>query len=219
MAADIRAARERQFSRYSSLSSVIFEPRPSLGVTDTAVLPSRCSPASINVRPNDVPSRTIPRETREISVSFHGERARDSRRETNRWAVVSSSFFSDLLHRGGQLSREAPDRSLRRLPSVARHYLPLHDPRSVFPSMDLAGRNVIASSWHTGGRCHERTRHYKHRTIERNGRSDCFVLSSASLAGKSGRRVTWTSTVTTRSGLAGSTSSRLSAIYTLRFLM
>lgn len=56
-------------------------------------------------------------------------------------------------------------------------------------------------------------RRYRHRTIEWNDRSDCFVLSSASQAGRPGRRVTWTSMATERLGLVGNTSSRLSGIF------
>lgn len=195
---------------------LIFELRPSL---DVLVTPS-CYLLN-TVQRRSMYGRTFLRvrylEKREKSLSSAKEHATRGKKQTG-WAVVSS-FFSDRSSRGIVVARST-DRSLPssefllRLPSVTRHFLPLHDLRSVFPSDGRRWKERDRAELAYSGRCtreHARPRHYRHRTIERNGRSDCFILSSASLAGRSGRRVTWTSTVTTRSGPAGSTSSRLSS--------
>ena len=153
-------------------------------------------------------------EKRERSLSSAEKEHADWNKQGGQWYLHSSATD----HRGVQLSsREAPT-ALIVVPSLFHVLRPSpgtfcrFDP--FFPRMDdVAWKERDRAELAYGGRCtREHTRHYKHRTIERNGRSDCFVLSSASLAGRSGRRVTWTSTATTRSGPAGSTSSRLSAI-------
>lgn len=135
-----------------------------------------------------------------------------------------SWFFSDQLGN----NRRAKHRpffifqSLRRFPSITRHFCRFWGTDCLWSISNSPPLADFLRTWscRTGGSdirwsVHEGTRacHYGHHTIERNGRSDSFVLSSASLAGRPGRRVTWTSRVTTRLDPAGNTSCRLSAIF------
>lgn len=134
LAADIRVARERQFSCYSSLSS------SSLNFVHLSWTSPLCYLLDI-VQRRSMYGRTflrvpIPRETRKISfLGRKSTRLAARNKQGGQWFLHSSATD----HRGEQLSREPPtalsssSESLRRLPSVTRHFSPLHDPRSVFP--------------------------------------------------------------------------------------
>lgn len=123
-----------------------------------------------------------------------------------------------------QLSHQASDysSSSKRLTSLVYHHQALF-PAFEKPILSLVDRSNASSETDESRRNRRdrrsswRKRHYerryRHRTIEWNDRSDCFVLSSASQAGRPGRRVTWTSMATERLGLVDNTSFRLSGIF------
>lgn len=121
-----------------------------------------------------------------------------------RWAVVSWFFFND---RSYSLSSKVGLTPSRLSPGTFSRS------READPVSDRSQQRIFRDRWESwscraGGNGTRR-----HRTIEWNDRSDCFVLSSASQAGRPGRRVTWTSMATERLGLVGNTSFRLSGIF------
>lgn len=139
--------------------------------------------------------------------SFSSKNLCNFDRETNK---VGSGFLIFFNDRSYSLSSKVGLTPSRLSPGTFSRS------READPVSDRSQQRIFRDRWESwscraGGNGEYGTR--RHRTIEWNDRSDCFVLSSASQAGRPGRRVTWTSMATERSGLVGNTSFRLSGIF------